>query len=327
MMGKHERHFAPLINVSVEELVPPEHFYRHLERTLDLSFVREFVQESYAGRGRPSIDPVVFFKLQLVMFFEDIRSERLLMRHAADRRSRRWYLGYDLDEALPDHSSLTRIRERYGIDVFRRFFEKIVELCQQAGLVWGKELYFDGTKVQANASVDSLKPRFAVEAHLATLFGTQAERAGDEREQDCRQEEAASGEQGTPEAPKLLPTSLSQEDQAALAQHNEARHAWIEEVGAQDRSVSGRCYQRLADLRVSTTDPDATLMPTKDGADMGYHTHYVVDGGKARIILHVLVPPKARDGQPTHARFALACALPLETVAASDHRRYQVWDG
>src|SRR5579864_9749200 len=145
MMGTKRRAFAPLVQVSLEELVPADHFYRHLERTLDLSFVREFVHMRYAGVGRPSIDPVVFFKLQLVMFFEDIRSERLLMRHAADRLSVRWYLGYDLNEPLPDHSSLTRIRERYGVDVFRRFFEHIVELCQQAGLVWGKELYFDGT--------------------------------------------------------------------------------------------------------------------------------------------------------------------------------------
>jgi transposase len=111
-------HFAPLINISLEELVPQDHFYRHLERTLDLSFVRELVQETYAGGGRPSIDPVVFFKLQLVMFFEGLRSERQLMRHAADRLSVRWYLGYDLGEPLPDHSSLTRIRERYGVDIF-----------------------------------------------------------------------------------------------------------------------------------------------------------------------------------------------------------------
>ena len=61
MMGTKERHFAPLIHVSLEELVPQDHFYRHLERTLDLSFVREFVQKSYAGGGRPSIDPVVFW--------------------------------------------------------------------------------------------------------------------------------------------------------------------------------------------------------------------------------------------------------------------------
>ena len=61
MMGTKERHFAPLINMSLEELVPPDHFYRHLERTLDLCFVREFVQETYAHGGRPSIDPVVFW--------------------------------------------------------------------------------------------------------------------------------------------------------------------------------------------------------------------------------------------------------------------------
>src|SRR5438128_11377146 len=175
MMGRKERSFAPLINVSLEDLVPEDDFYRHLERTLDLSFVREFVHETYACKGRPSIDPVVFFKLQLVMFFEGIRSERQLMRHAADRLSVRWYIGYDLGEPLPDHSSLTRIRERYGVDVFRRFFEKIVEQCQDEGLVWGKELYVDATKVQANASLASVKPRFFVEAHLAALFGAETE--------------------------------------------------------------------------------------------------------------------------------------------------------
>src|SRR5579871_3193370 len=135
MMGHKERAFAPLVAVSLEALVPPDHFYRHLDRTLDLSFVRELVQDTYAPLGRPSIDPVVFFKLQLVMFFEGIRSERLLMRTVADRLGARWYIGYDVDEPLPDHSSLTRIRERYGLEVFRRFFEAVVERCIAAGLV------------------------------------------------------------------------------------------------------------------------------------------------------------------------------------------------
>ena len=93
MMGAKARAFAPLVAVSLEALVPHDHFYRHLERTLDLSFVRDLVQETYAPSGRPSIDPEVFFRLQLVMFFEGIRSERLLMRHAADRLSVRWYIG------------------------------------------------------------------------------------------------------------------------------------------------------------------------------------------------------------------------------------------
>jgi transposase len=139
MMGIKDRSFAVLpYNISLEELVPKENFYRRLQSTLDLSFVRDLVRPLYAGAGRPSVDPVVFFKLQLVMFFEDLRSERKLMSVVADRLSLRWYLGYDLGEPLPDHSSLTRIRERYGLSVFRRFFERIVEMCVEAGLVWGR---------------------------------------------------------------------------------------------------------------------------------------------------------------------------------------------
>src|SRR3954447_1612983 len=118
MMGKKDRSFTALPPVTLEDLIPPDHFYRHLERSLDLSFVRDLVREAYADSGRPSIDPVVFFKLQLILFFEGLRSERQRMRVVADRLSLRWYLGYDLMESLPDHSSLTRIRERYGLAIF-----------------------------------------------------------------------------------------------------------------------------------------------------------------------------------------------------------------
>jgi len=174
-MGNKERHFRPLPeNISLEELVLNDNFYRHLEATLDLSFVRELVCPLYANGGRPSVDPVVFFKLQLVMFFEDLRSERQVMCVVADRLSLRWYLGYDLHEPLPDHSSLTRIRERYGLQIFRRFFERIVEMCFEAGLVQGRELYFDATKVEANASLGSTRSRSLVEGrlgeHLMEIF-------------------------------------------------------------------------------------------------------------------------------------------------------------
>jgi transposase len=156
MMGTKARTFAPLCNRSLEHLVPADHFYRHLEAKLDLGFVRELVRTTYREGGRPSVDPRIFFKLQLVMFFEGLRSERELLKVAADRLSVRGYLGYDLNEELPDHSSLTRIRKRYGLAVFRRFFEAIVEQCRAAGLIWGKELYVDATQVKANASLDSI---------------------------------------------------------------------------------------------------------------------------------------------------------------------------
>jgi transposase len=86
MLGVKQRFFAPIPNdVSLEDLVPKDNLYRRLEEKLDLSFVRELVRPLYAEGGRPSVDPVVFFRLQLVTFFEDIRPERELMRVAADR--------------------------------------------------------------------------------------------------------------------------------------------------------------------------------------------------------------------------------------------------
>jgi transposase len=152
MMTTKERNFSPLTDLSLEDLVPKDNVYRCLERTVDLSFVRGLVRDCYASGGRPSVGSVVFFKLQLVLFFEDLRSERQLMEVAADRLSIRWYLGYDLLEPLFDHSSLSYIHQCYGLEVFGRFFEEIVQLCIEAGLVRGKELYFDSTKVEANAS-------------------------------------------------------------------------------------------------------------------------------------------------------------------------------
>ena len=281
MMGTKVRSFSPLPDdLSLEDLLPKDNFYRRLEAVLDLSFVRELVEPLYANGGRPSVDPVVFFKLQLVMFFEDLRSERQLMRVVADRLSVRWYLGYDLFEALPDHSSLTRIRERFGLSVFRRFFERIVQECIDAGLVWGEELFFDATKVEANASIDSTRSRSLLlgdrlEEHLAGVFPEDAPLA-----EYAEHSGIIAGFVG-PEG----------EERQALAQTNARQHRWIEGAGRQDRSVARWGYERVADMRVSTTDPDASPIHQKNkkSGKLGYHTHCVVDGGKARVILNVLV--------------------------------------
>jgi len=339
-MGTKARLFRSVPAVSLDELVPADHFYRHVDRVLDLSFVRELVRDcSVADKGRPSVDPVVFFRLQLVMFFEGIRSERQLLRLAADRLSVRWFLGYNLNEPLPDHSSLTRIRTRYGLEVFRRFFEAIVAHCQQAGLIWGKELYFDATQVQADASLASLTARFAlearearaarqanetqkavqvplqaveaVEAHLEALFP--------QSDADAHAEVLPAPPPATlrppvptppapptsattpaaPPAPTPLPLDIADTLRAALETANAARHDWIAQEGRPQREVRG-VYQRTADLRSSTTDPDATPMRLKGGGThLGYQTHYVVDGGKRRIIVGVLVAPgEVMENQP-----------------------------
>ena len=257
MLREKERNFKPCI-VSLESLVPQNNFYRTVEAKLDLSFVRDLVREQYAPRmGRPSIDPVVFFKLQLIMFFEGIRSERQLMEMVNLNLAYRWYIGYDLDEKVPDHSALSKIRDRYGLEVFQKFFERIVELCIEAGLVWGKELYFDGTKIRANASLDGMEDRWYWEAkqHIKGIFP----------------------EPELPEQPAIASRFVSKYDGTRLT----GRRA--------------HTYKRTTDVKVSPTDPDASPMNRFNGdrAKLGYHTHYVVDGGKSRIILAALTTPSS----------------------------------
>ncbi|GHO71440.1 hypothetical protein KSC_103320 [Ktedonobacter sp. SOSP1-52] len=140
--------------------------------------------------------------------------------------------------------------------MFRRFFDAILEQCQQAKLIWGKELYIDATKVDANASIDSLTTRFAVEAreafqkHLHLLFQ-------DEVEQHLPEPGVPSLEAASQPTP--LPTALSEKEQESLHMEQEVRHDWYAKGGQQQREVRG-LYQRRSDQRVSTTDPDATPM-------------------------------------------------------------------
>ena len=262
MLGHKQRQFKTHATLTLETLVPANHFVRQLEAKLNLEFVRELVEDRYACLGRPSIDPIVYFKLQLIMFFEGIRSERQLMDQVAMNLAYRWYIGYDLDERVPDHSALSRIRDRYGMVVFQRFFERIVELCMAAGLVWGRELYFDASKVEANADIDKRIPRFHWQAqqHLAALFS------------ESNRE------------PKPI---------------DEVR-SWVEKYNGQ-RIVSSRPHTtqaRQADTHVCPTDPDATPLYSQPGhSRLGYNLHYVVDGGKARIILAALVTPGSIQDQ------------------------------
>ncbi len=148
--------------------------------------------------------------------------------------------------------------------------------------MWGKELYFDATKVEANASFDSMGPRLVavedlLEEHLAGIFP----------------EETRSVEDGE-DAPRIASVvgPAGQESQA-LSEKNARLHRWIEEAGRQQREVVRWGYRRLADLQVSATDPDASPMhyKKKGASRLGYLTHYMVDGGKARVILDALVTP------------------------------------
>lgn len=283
MMGHRSKLFKLFTETNLEALVPADNFYRQLESCLDLSFARDLVRDCYQEMGRPSIDPVVFFKLHLIAFFEGITSERRLMEAAAMNLAHHWYLGYDLDEPLPDHSSLSKIRTRYGVEAFQRFFERIVELCVEAGLVEGEELYFDATNVEANASMNSLRPRLslvAAQEHVQKVF----------------QEDAAlDGASHHPLPPDDGPSGTAKEEEALPKEPNAPsafrrlmevyRHARRSPLRQKKSS-----YIRIADWAASDTDPDAKPMRAPGvKAKLGYHSQYVVDGGRSRIIMATLV--------------------------------------
>lgn len=181
----------------------------------------------------------------------------------------------------------------------------VVARCIAAGLVWGAELYFDATKVAANAAPASIQPRFVVEAHLATLFAADASDGAGEANDDVM-----------PDVVAALPVTHLVEQPEVLATENAQRHDWFATAGRQQREVTHREYRRVADFKVSATDPDASLLPTlgKTKAHPGYHTHYVVDGGKARIILAALVTPSEVTEN-----------LPMLDLLWHTRFRWQVW--
>ena len=141
--------------VTIEDLVPEDHFLRELERTLDLSFVYEESAHLYSRKyGRPPIDPVVMVKYLLLGFLYGIPSERQIEQRCADSNAFRWYLGIDLDERVPDHSTISQLRRRKPTfrKVFRRLFEEVVGQCIEKGMVSGRLVATDSTHVKANAS-------------------------------------------------------------------------------------------------------------------------------------------------------------------------------
>jgi Transposase DDE domain/Transposase domain (DUF772) len=226
------------------------------------------------------------------MFFEGIRSERQLVETASFNLAHRWYLGYDLDEPLPDRTSLIKIRQRLGLDTFRRFFEHILDLCEEDGLIKGREVLVDATKVPGNASKDSLVPRLkeVVDDHLVELFddghGAEGGSEGD----------TVSAATATVDSPQLLHPDASTD----VAQENAKRWDVLEECRLDPDRPAPSSYERLSSRKVSRTDPDATAMSMRDGRTaLGYQVHYLVDGGTARIILHCLVTPgDVMENQP-----------------------------
>lgn len=156
MLGHRERQEELFINCRLESLIPEDHVLKRVDRILDLDWLEEAVRDRYcATNGRPGIAPEAALRLMLAGFFLGLVQDRKLMREAQVNLAIRWFAGYRLDERLPDHSSLTRIRQRWGEAVFERIFRRTVEQCLKAKLVNGETVHVDSTLIRANVSLAS----------------------------------------------------------------------------------------------------------------------------------------------------------------------------
>ena len=144
------------VSFRLSERIPPDNFYRRLKEELDFSDLREKTKPYYGMEGHKSIDPEVFFKLMLVGYLENISSDRQIIEHCSLRLDILYFLGYDIDEPLPWHSTLSRTRKLFGEEIFLSLFRAILRKCVAKGMVSGRTQSVDSAFVKANASMDSI---------------------------------------------------------------------------------------------------------------------------------------------------------------------------
>jgi len=150
----------------LEQRVRPDHPLRKIAELIDFDFIYNEVKESYGIKGNVSVPPPVILKLMLLLILYNVRSERELMTTIPERLDWLWFLGYDLDDEIPDHSVLSKARCRWGVETFKHFFERIVWQCVETGLVDGSKLFMDSSLIQADASNDSVVNRESLKRYL-----------------------------------------------------------------------------------------------------------------------------------------------------------------
>ena len=163
MQGK--KHFSDkrIPSFRLSERVPRDNFYRRLKDILDLSWLYEATKKYYGREGHQSIDPVVFFKLILIGYRENLLSDRRIIQTVSLRLDMLYFIGYELDEPLPWHSTISRTRQLFGEEVFKELFVQVLRQCPQKGMVKGRRQAMDSVHVKANASMDSLKEKQILE--------------------------------------------------------------------------------------------------------------------------------------------------------------------
>ena len=186
MMGYQELPQSKLFytGFNLGQKIRKNHPLRNIQKAIDFDFIYQKVADTYGNNGNVSTPPPVILKLMLLLVLYNVRSERELMETVPERLDWLWFLGYELDTEMPDHSVLSKARKRWGTEVFKEFFERVVWQSVEAGLVDGSKIFIDSSLIDADASKNSIVDTHSLKKQLSKNY----------RELEERLEELSPGE-------------------------------------------------------------------------------------------------------------------------------------
>ena len=283
MMGSRQRREPKMfyLGFNLEERVPAEHPLRKIASRVDFDFVRSLVKPLYGVNGNVSVDPAGVLKLMFLSFYEGLQSERRLMAQLPMRLDWLWFCGYDLDDAVPDHSVLSKARRRWGQGVFAEFFQRVLEQCLEAGLVDGTVVHLDSSMIEGNASKERLR------VYLRQVGGRVYEDL--DRADDLglgSTDGAGGGDEGQGVTESSVEGVKSPETRTFTESPSEA----VEGPETPDGGGSPKPGQRITPV-----DPDARLACKYGKTTLGYKDHRAVDDRSGIITATVTTPANVND--------------------------------
>ncbi len=271
MQGNKTYNEKLFVSFQLSQVVPQHNFYRRLKSLLDLDFLLKYTATYYGTCGQKSIDPRVFFKLCIVGYLENIVSDRKLVEHCSMRLDILYFLGYDIDEPLPWHSTVSRTRQLFPEEVFEQVFSKIFSLCVESGLVSGHTQVTDAAPIKANASMDSLElkvPEEDLEAHLSKIRAI----SNGDKEKYSNPRRKAKNNKATPDQQKVTATKDELNEIAAR------QKKWSTTQDTRQGAKSNRSKYTSNKTHYSPTDPDARISVKPGKArKLNYHGNITVD--------------------------------------------------
>ncbi len=348
MMGTQPTQRQPALfsyYVNLERRVPADHLLRQVAAVLDLSFVLPTVHHLYGRSGNVSLDPRVILKMMLLLFLYDLPSERELVEQIRVRLDFLWFLGFDLDTEIPDHSVLSKARARWGEEIFKQLFVRMVQQCVAAGLVGGSLLHVDSTIVKASASKDS----------VVTSSPELVEALRQAYQQQQSKLELPAAPQDNPSVVELPATAPHEQAAEPVCEPAPQGSAVVEnQSGSPAQRVGATAAPKLqlvragtadstsggspppASLRaegkklpvnsthISRTDPEAHLARNKSGVtELNYKEHRLVDDAHGVITAVATTTSNVPDGSQMpglYEQHALSSGLaPQPVTIAGDH--------